>query len=49
MPSQKPIFATRTGDALRENKQPWDHADGQLQNDRVARVTQKLIEGQFKN
>ncbi len=49
MPSQRPVFAARTGDAVREGKQPWDHADGQLQNDRVERVTKKLIERQYQN
>jgi len=49
VPSQRPIFQTRTGDAVRENKQPWDHSDGQLQNDRVERATKKLIERQYQN
>ena len=49
MPSQRPVFATRTGDQMREGKQPWEHADGQLEKDRVERVTKKLIERQYQN
>ena len=47
MPSSRPIFAPRNGDALRESKHPWEHADGQLSNDRVKRATDKLIERQL--
>src|SRR5262249_43944762 len=49
MPSRQPLFQTKTGDALREGKHPWDQTDGKLQQDRVERATKKLIERQYQN
>jgi len=49
MPSQRPIFATRTGDGLREGKNPWDQTDGKLAADRQERATKKAIERLYQN
>jgi hypothetical protein len=47
VPSHSP-FTKRPEDGLR-TEQPWNHADGQLSNDRVARVTKNLMQKQFGN
>jgi hypothetical protein len=47
MPSSRPIFQARSGDAIREGKQPWDQNDGKLSEDRVNRAINKFNERQF--
>jgi len=47
MPSQKPIFQVRDGDALRADKKPWDQVDGKLSEDRVQKAINKFNERQF--
>jgi hypothetical protein len=47
MPSKSP-FAPRPADPIRA-KQPWDHPDGALSNDRVARAAKNLIDKQLSN
>ncbi len=46
-PSYSP-FTKKPSDPLRE-KQPWQHADGKLAEDRVQRATKNLMEKQFRN
>lgn len=48
MPSTSP-FTKRPDPTGIRAKQPWDHADGTLSNDRVRRVTEKLVKEQFHN
>ena len=51
LPSKSP-FAVRPDDKLRNDNQPWNKSETQLQNDRVTRAAQKLAERQsegFKN
>lgn len=45
VPSKSP-FAVRPDDKLRSDNQPWNKSETQLQNDRIARATQKLMEKQ---
>ena len=45
VPSKSP-FAVRPDDKLRADNQPWNKSETQLQNDRIARATQKLAEKQ---
>ena len=47
VPSRNP-FTPRKDDSLRA-KQPWDHADGKLSNDRVLRATQNLVKSNLTN
>jgi len=51
-PSKNP-FAVRPDDKLRSDNQPWNKSETQLQNDRVSRAAQRLVErqtsGDFKN
>jgi hypothetical protein len=51
-PSKNP-FAVRPDDKLRNDNQPWNKSETQLQNDRVSRAAQRLVErqtsGDFKN
>jgi hypothetical protein len=52
LPSKSP-FAVRPDDKLRSDNQPWNKSETQLQNDRVSRAAQRLVErqtsGDFKN
>jgi len=52
VPSKSP-FTVRPDDKLRNDNQPWNKSETQLQNDRVTRAAQKLVErqtsGDFKN
>ena len=45
VPSKSP-FAVRPDDKLRADNQPWNKSETQLQNDRIARAAQKLVERQ---
>jgi hypothetical protein len=46
MPSTHPFTPRKAEDGLRA-KQPWEHADSKLSNDRVERATKKLVESTF--
>jgi len=52
LPSKSP-FTVRKEDPLRSDNQPWNKSETQLQNDRVTRAAQKLVEkqaaGKFEN
>ena len=45
VPSKSP-FAVRPDDKLRADNQPWNKSETQLQNDRISRAAQKLVERQ---
>src|SRR5580765_486326 len=45
VPSKSP-FAVRPDDKLRADNQPWNKSETQLQNDRITRASQKLMERQ---